>query len=109
MQINRAQFARHLGLPASADESMIRARLDGLDAQDRIRAAAPASRTAPLLDAANLRASSAAELRSLAASPLATSDRAAIAEELSHRQLMASADPGAAKSPDGRVRVHRAD
>lgn len=109
MQVDRSRFARHLGLPANADESMIRARMAGLDAQDRSRAAAPASRPAPLLDAANLRASSDAELRSLAASPLTTSDRDAIAEETGHRELMARAYPGAAKSPDGRVRVHRAD
>jgi len=107
MQVDREKLARRLGLPRTADESMIRARLAGVEFAQQVRAAAPGP-TPPRLDVANLQASSAAELRSLAASPLTSSDRDAVLEEISHRQLMASAYPGAAKSPDGRVRIHHA-
>jgi len=120
LTVRNDQLRRHLDLPDYADEAVIRAALRcappfkeiqaaAAARRPAVRAAAPAPRPAPMLDATNLRASSDAELRSLAASPLATSDRAAVLEELSHRQLMATAYPGAAKASDGRVRVHRAD
>jgi len=119
LTVRNDQLRRHLDLPDYADEMTIRAALRcappfkeiqaaAASRRPAVRAAAPAPRPAPLLDVTNLRASSDAELRSLAASPLATSDRAAVLEELSHRQLMATAYPGAAKSPDGRVRIHHA-
>ncbi len=108
---------RHLDLPDWVDGATVQAALRCAPPPDQVRAAAaarrpivraaaPAPRPAPVLDAANLCASSAEELRSLAASPLTTADRAAVAEEVSHRQLMGTAFPAAIKARDGRVRIH---
>lgn len=105
MRVEKAKLARRLGLPANADESTIRARMAGLDAQDHIRAAAPAPRSAPVLDvAARARVSTDVELRALAGSVQTTADRAAVAEELSHRQAMATHYPGLRRSDGPRVR-----
>ena len=71
MQFDRAALTRDLGLRATADESLIRARIRGLKATAEINASMPAAASSrPRLDAASIRASSDQELRSLSASAL---------------------------------------
>ncbi len=108
-------LARHLDLPPWVDAQTVQSALACAPPPDQVRAAAaarrpvvraaaPAPRPAPMLDPANLRASSAEELRSLAASPLATADRTLVGEELSHRQAMATHYPGLHRGDGPRVR-----
>jgi len=97
-------------LRPEADEAAIRAAI-AQPAPKPVRAAAPASVPAarPLLDAAaRVQAASDAELRQLAGTPLSVTDREAVADELGHRELLASHFPQVADAQLGhRARIHR--
>jgi hypothetical protein len=105
MQVDKAKLARRFGLPTNASESMIRARLAGLEAEQHVRAASSGpSAGGRRLDSATVRALSDAELRSLAASPLSGPDRQAVADETTDRAFLAAHFPGTARALGREVR-----
>lgn len=116
VSISTAALRRNLDLPDYVDEATITAalrcappfseiRASAAVRRPAVRAAAPAPRPAPVLDvAARARVSTDVELRALAGSVQTTADRAAVAEELSHRQAMATHYPGLHRGDGPRVR-----
>ena len=104
MQVDRAKLAQRIGLPATSSESLIRARLAGLELETHVRASAtPAGRR---LTASSIQAASNEELRDFGAGAVTQAEREAVNDEVAHRQLMATHFPAVRQASNGRARIH---